>query len=60
MDLMFRAASHYALFPLEHAELERKASRRRLAASLKPAKREQPKTERIGFIPRLAGALGLF
>ena len=59
MDLMFRAAAHYALFPIEHAELERKARNHRLAATPKPAQREQPTTARTGFIPRLAGALGL-
>ena len=55
--------SHDLVFQVEHRQLEQEALRQRQARELrklaKASKPERPAAAR-GFIPRIAGALGLF
>lgn len=54
--------SYPYVFEVEHEQRVREANRERLLAQARPVtavKRREPGTGR-GFIPRLAGALGLF
>lgn len=62
MHLTVLGQSHLDIYSVEHEERQREGSRQRLLAEARAAakvKRNRTETGR-GFIPRLAGALGLF
>ncbi len=63
MHILVLGESQVHVFAADYAEMERKAYRQRqIAEGVKAAKMEAKKerTDARGFIPRLAGALGLF
>lgn len=61
MHIVMLGESQLYVFQAEHEERVREGARQRLAARAHKAeaRRETPATAR-GFIPRIAGALGLF
>lgn len=63
MDILVLGESQMHVFAADYAEMERKAYRQRQIAEAVKAMKMEAKKERTvarGFIPRLAGALGLF
>ncbi len=63
MHMLLLGESQLHIFAADDAELERKAYRERRIAEVARAAKLQAKKERSDvrrFIPRLAGALGLF
>ncbi|MGH2583576.1 MAG: hypothetical protein ACRDJE_01535 [Dehalococcoidia bacterium] len=60
MNTMLLGDTHMQVFKVEHAERVREGDRRRLAAQVRKARKATETVETRGFIPRIAGALGLF
>jgi hypothetical protein len=62
MDSMLLVQTQSDVFSVEHAERQREGSRQRLLAEARAANKEKrvKSEQRRGFIPRVAGALGLF
>jgi hypothetical protein len=63
MNTMLLGDTQMQVFKVEHAERVREGDRRRLAAQVRnahKAHKAEKTVETRGFIPRIAGALGLF
>ena len=61
MHMVLLGESQLHVFYVEHAEREREGARQRLATEVRKAERKEAKqAPSRGFIPRIAGALGLF